>query len=163
MNSIDRPKQRHIERKGDMLPEIIKILITGILFLQAFAHGVAFVALVNDARSAGQPAVPVRSWLLPTLAPRTAALVASLFWLLATIGFVAIALTFWEATIPAEQWRQLAAATAIISTLGIALFSGIWPGAPNRKLSSIDTAIALAINVALLVLLLVGWLPGTLW
>lgn len=144
-----------------MFPEIIKILITGILLLQAFAHGVAFLALVKDARSKVQPSVPVRSWLFPSLAPRTAALIASLFWLLSTIGFVATAITFWEATIPAEQWRQLAAATAIISTLGIALFSGIWPGAPNRRLSTIDTAIALAINAALLVLLLVGWLPGT--
>lgn len=146
-----------------MFPEIIRILITGILLLQAFAHGVAFLALVKDARSEVQPSVPVRSWLLPSLAPRTAALIASLFWLLSTVGFVATAITFWEATIPAEQWRQLAAITSIISTLGIALFSGIWPGAPNRRLSNIDTAVALAINAAILVLLLVGWLPGTLW
>ena len=43
------------------------------------------------------------------------------------------------------------------------LFSGIWPGAPNRRLSNIDTAIAVAIDVAVLVLLLVGWPPGTLF
>ncbi len=146
-----------------MFPEIIKLLITGILFLQGFAHGVAFYALTKDARSERPPSVPVRSWLLPSLAPKTAALIAIPFWLLSTVGFVTIALAFWQADMPAEQWTQIAAGSAIISTLGIALFSGIWPGAPNRRLSTIDTAIALVINAALLVLLLVGWLPGTLF
>ena len=147
-----------------MFPEIIKILIAGALVLQGFSHGVAFFALIKDAaRSEGQPSVPVRSWLMPSLAPRTAALIASLFWLLSTIGFFATALSFWESLLPGETWRQLAAASALVSTLGIALFSGIWPGAPNRRLSNIDTAIALVINAAVLVMLLVGWPPGTLF
>ena len=142
---------------------IVKILITGTLFLQAFSHGVAFFALIRDARSEVRPALPVRSWLLPSLAPRTAAWIASLFWLLATFGFFATALSFWGALLPEDTWRQLAAASAVISSLGIALFSGIWPGAPNRRISNIDTAIALAINAAVLVTLLVGWLPGTMF
>ena len=147
-----------------MFPEFIKILITGTLFLHGLAHGVAFFALLKDAtRSAGKPSLPVRSWLLPSLAPKAAAWIASLFWLLATIGFIATAVTFWETRLPGETWRQVVAASALISTLGIALFSGIWPGAPNRRLSNIDTAIALVINVAVLVLLLVGWPPGTLF
>jgi hypothetical protein len=147
-----------------MSPEIFRILIAGALFLQAFSHGVAFFALLKDAtRSKGQPPLPVRSWLLPSLAPKTAAWLASLFWLLATVGFVATAVIFWETTLPGETWRLLAGASALISTLGIALFSGIWPGAPNRKLSNIDTGIALGIDVVLLLLLLVGWLPGTLY
>ncbi len=146
-----------------MFPEFIKILITGVLFLQAFSHAVAFFALIKDARSEGKPSLPVRSWLLPSLAPKAAAWLASLFWLLATIGFIATAVTFWETRLPGETWRQLAAASALISTLGIALFSGIWPGAPNRRLSNIDTVIALVINVAVLVLLLLGWPPGTLF
>ena len=147
-----------------MVLDIARILIAGTLALQGFVHAVASFALINDARrSEGQPSLPVRSWLLPSLAPRTAALIASLFWLLATIGFFATALSFWESLLPGETWRQLAAASALISTLGIALFSGIWPGTPNRKLSNIDTAIALGINAALLLLLLLGWLPGTLY
>jgi hypothetical protein len=60
-------------------------------------------------------------------------------------------------------WTQLAAASALTSMLGIALFSGIWPGAPTRKLSKIDTIIALAIDAAILILLVAGWLPGTLF
>ena len=146
-----------------MSPEIIKILITGVLFLQAFSHGVAFFALLKDARSEGKPPLPVRSWLLPSLAPKTAAWIASLFWFLATIGFLATAVFFWEALTPSETWRMLAAAAALISTLGIALFSGIWPGAPDRRLSNIDTVIALVINAAVLLLSLVGWPTGMLF
>jgi hypothetical protein len=135
-----------------------------VLLLQAFSHGVAFYALIKDAmRREGQPLVPVRSWLLPSLAPRVAASIASVFWLLATIGFAATGLTFWGASIPGAAWTQLAAASALTSMLGIALFSGIWPGAPTRKLSKIDTIIALAIDAAILILLVAGWLPGTLF
>jgi len=41
--------------------------------------------------------------------------------------------------------------TAIISTLGIILISGIWPGAPNRKLAILDTIISLVVNLAILI------------
>ena len=105
--------------------------------------------------------MPVRFWLLPSLAQRTAAIVASVFWLLSTLGFIAASLSFWGTPVPGAAWRQLAVASSVISTLGIALFSGTWPGAPNRKVSNIDTAIALVMNAVILVLLLwVQW-PAT--
>ena len=75
---------------------MIDYFITGLLALQAFSHGVAFFALVRDARSEIKPPLPVRSWLLPSLAPRTAAWMASLFWLLATLGFTMAAISVWE-------------------------------------------------------------------
>ena len=148
-----------------MSPQTIKIVITGALLLHGLAHGLAFFALIADAtRSGGQAPVPVRSWLLPSLAPRTAAIIASLFWLLATIGFIAASLSFWGILVPDAAWRQLAVASSIISTLGIALFSGIWPGAPNRRVSNLDTAIALVLNVVILVLLLwVKWPSQTMF
>jgi hypothetical protein len=138
---------------------IIEIVITGVLGLQAFSHGVAFFALIRDARSDIKPALPVRSWLLPSLAPRTAMWIASLFWLLATLGFATAAISVWDILLPGVTWQPLAAAGAVISTLGIALFSGAWPGASNRKLSKIDTTIALVINAAIIVVV-VGWLTG---
>jgi len=147
-----------------MSPQVIKILITGTLLLHGLAHGRAFLALISDAaRSRGKPPIPVRSWLLPSLSIRAAAILAIPFWLLSTIGFIAASLSFWG-TLPGEYWRQLAVASSVISTLGIALFSGIWPGAPNRKLSDLDTVIALVINALVLVLLLwVGWPPVTMF
>ena len=140
---------------------MIELFLTGVLALQAFSHGVAFFALLRDARSDIKPALPVRSWLLPSLTTRTAAWMASPFWLLATLGFATAAISVWDNRLPGVTWQQVAAAAATISTLGIALFSGIWPGAPNRKLSKIDPIIALVINAAVLVLLLLGWPPGT--
>ena len=138
---------------------IIQFLFIGALLLQVFSHGMASIALVKDVRQAeGRPAVPLRSWLLPSLSIKAAAAIASVFWILATVGFLAAALSFTGTLLPADVWRQLAAAACIISTLGIVLFSGIWPGAPNRKLAQIDTAIALVINVVLLVAVVADYL-----
>ena len=39
------------------------------------------------------------------------------------------------------------------------IFSGIWPGAPDQRLSTLDTAISLVINVAVIFLLLVMQYP----
>lgn len=139
---------------------MLDLLFTGLLAIQAFSHGVAFFALIGDARSDDKPALPVRSWLLPALSHRTAAWIASIFWLLATLGFVAALISIWNRLLPGLPWQALAAAAAAISMLGIVLFSGIWPGAPNRKLSKTDTIIALVINAAILVLLVVGWFAG---
>jgi hypothetical protein len=85
---------------------------------------------------------------------------ASPFWLLATLGFALAAISIWDTPLPGVTWQQVAAAAAIVSTLGIALFSGIWPGAPNRKLSKIDTIIALVINAAIFAVVVGEWLTG---
>lgn len=147
-----------------MSPQTIKVLVAGALFLHGLAHGRAFFALVADAaRLGGQPPLPVRSWLLHSLAPRAAAITASPFWLLSTMGFLAASLSFWGTLVLGEAWRQLAIASSVISTLGIAVFSGTWPGAPNRRLSNLDTTIALVMNALILVLLLwVEWPPETM-
>lgn len=144
-----------------MSPQTIKILITAILLLHGIAHGRAFLMLIAQAsgNEAATP-LPVRSWLFPSLASRTAAILASLFWVLSTVGFVLAALSFWGTFELGAGWRQIAVVSAIISTVGIALFSGIWPGAPSRRLSNIDTIIALAVNLAVLVALVwLQWPP----
>jgi len=142
-----------------MSPQTIKIIITAVLFLHGLAHGNAFLALLRQAGGSA-PALPIRSWLLPSLSKRAAAIIASIFWLLSTVGFIAAALSFWGALFAGSDWRQLAILSAIISTAGIALFSGIWPGAPSRRLSNLDTAIALVVNLAVFVALLwMRWPP----
>jgi hypothetical protein len=142
-----------------MSPQTIKFIITAVLFLHGLAHGNAFLSLPRQA-GGSKPVLPVRSWLIPSLSPRTAAIVAGFFWLLSAIGFVVAGLSFWGALLPGSDWRQYAVLSAIISTAGIILFSGIWPGAPNRRLSNIDTVIALVVNIAIFVTLLwVQWPP----
>jgi hypothetical protein len=143
-----------------MSPDTIKFIITAVLFLHGVAHGWAFFQLLPQATNPNaKPAIPVRSWLFPKLSPRPAAIAAGVYWLLSGIGFIGAALSLWNA--PATGlWRQLAVGSALISTIGIVLFSGIWPGAPNRKLSNLDTIIALVVNIAVFLLVLVlNWPP----
>lgn len=150
---------------GDVSPELTKVLIAGALMLHGVAHGKAFFALIGDAHRAGdRTPVPVRSWLLPSLSPRAAALLASPFWLLSTLGFVLCSLSFWGFLEAGDIWRPLAVAGSIVSTLGIVLFSGIWPGAPSRRLSTLDTVIALVLNGVILVLLVwLQWPPYSMY
>jgi hypothetical protein len=144
-----------------MSPQTIKIIITAVLLLQGVAHGRAFFCLAGTASGGGDKSwIPVRSWLFPKASKKTAAAIAAVFWLLATLGFIAAALGFWGLILPGAYWRQLALVAAIVSTLGTVLFSGIWPGAPDTRLSMLDTVISLVVNVAVIVALLVlQWPP----
>ena len=54
-------------------------------------------------------------------------------------------------------WRPLAGIAAVISILGIVLIGGRWPNAPTKKLSNADTIIALVIDVAVIIwLVMIG-------
>jgi hypothetical protein len=142
-------------------PDLIRILITAALLLHGVAHGRAFFALLVDAlRSGDRTPVPVRSWILASLSPRAVALIASPFWFISAMGFIGASLSFWGILPAGIAWRQTANLSSVVSILGIALFSGIWPGAPSRRLSTLDTAIALMMDAAILVLLLAAdWPP----
>lgn len=148
-----------------MSPDLIRIIIAGGLLLHGLAHGKAAFELIREAAQEDiRPAVPLRSWLLPSLSRRTTAMLAIPFWLLSGLGFIASAASFWGLILPGELWRPLAIGSAVISSLGIILFTGIWPGAPNVKLSTLDTIIGLVMNIAILVLLLAfGWPPMSMF
>jgi len=114
-------------------------------------HGGALGALAWIALRPGDPTggwQAARSWLMPALPMATATSVASGFWLISMVGFVAAALSFWGIVLPGEAWRPLAIGSAIVSLVGITLFFGTWP--------PFNTLAALAVNVAVLVSLL--WL-----
>ena len=141
-----------------MSDQTIKIVVTAVLLLHGLAHGGALGALIwikfrpEDA-SAWQAA---RSWLFPSLPPATAIAVASIFWVLSLVGFVAAALSFWGILVPGDAWRQLAVASAIVSILGITLFLGTWP--------TFNTLAALAVNIAVLVTQLwLRWPPQAMF
>jgi len=132
--------------------ETIRALIAGALLLHAFAHGRALAALI--AHSLGRFTaswVPVRSGLFPGLARQAAARAASVVWMLSTTGFLGAGLLFLGVLAPGEAWRPLALGASIISTLGSASFSGIWPGSANPGRSTLNTLVALTMNLAILV------------
>jgi hypothetical protein len=135
-----------------MSAQTIKILVTAVLIL----HGVAYARALGMLlwQSLGKLSsswLPVRSWMFHSMSSKVVAGVASIFWLLSTIGFFAATLAYWDILIPQDMWSQLAVIAAIISILGIIFISGIWPGAPNRKLAIFDTLIALVVDIAILV------------
>jgi hypothetical protein len=142
-----------------MSPATIQFIITAAIFLHGLAHGRAAAALLIQAGGKRlKDWLPMRTWLVPSLEPKIAALIAAFFWVPSTLGFLAAALVLWGILSPGADWRTLALASAVLSTLGSLIFSGVWPGAPNRKLSNLDTTISLVINAAIILVLQVfGW------
>lgn len=138
-----------------MSPENIQLVIGGVLLLQGVSHGKALFDLfaVVTGRDGGAT-LPVRIWLLPSLTRQSSALIAGIFWLLATVGFVVASLGAWGTIDLGDAWMPLAGLSAIISTLGIVLVAGTWPAAHNKKFSNADTIIALVINAAIIIFLI---------
>jgi len=137
----------------------IRLIIAGVLLLHGLGHIGALMAVVVDWTKRGTATgawLPARSWLIPSLAPQTARVVASIFWVLSTIGFVMACLSFWGIVLPGDAWRQLALASSVVSALGITLFLGTWP--------AFNTIAALAVNLAVLVTQLwLHWPPQTMF
>jgi hypothetical protein len=142
-----------------MSDQMLKLVITGALALHGLGHGGAVGALAWIAARPGTDTGAWRaaqSWLLPGLSAETATAVASAFWILSLVGFVAAALGAWEILVPADAWRPLAAVAAVVSMVGIVVFIGTWP--------AFNTVAALGMNVAVLVALLgMRWPPETIF
>ena len=104
------------------------------------------------------------SWLIPSLTSRAAAGAAIPFWTVSGVGFALAAMSFWGTAVPDGAWRPLAVGAAIVSLVGIVVFSGIWPGAASGARSILDTSIAVAFNLIVLVaLLLLRWPPTSMF
>ena len=127
-----------------MSVSMIRLLIAGALLVHGLGHVGALGALAWVGRGGDAGGWRrARTWLLPSLPPRTATAIACVFWALSLIGFVAAAMSFWGLLLPAPAWRSLALISACISGLGIVLFFGTWP--------MFNTLAALAMNIAVLV------------
>ena len=130
-----------------MSADTIKAFVFGALMIHGLGHGGAIGALmfrgVDAAASDRAGWLAARSWLFPSLTASTATTVATIFWILSMVGFVAAALSFWGIIVPGDAWRQLAVASSIVSLLGITLFIGTWP--------LFNTTAALTVNAAVLV------------
>jgi len=140
-----------------MSPQTIKVLIAGALLLHGLGHaGVLGALIANSLGHSTGSWLPARFWLFPSLAAPAARTVASIFWILSTIGCVAASMSFWGTLVPGDAWRQLALASSIVSILGIVLFSGIWP--------TFNTLAALGMNIAVLVTQLwLHWPPQAMF
>lgn len=132
-------------------PSVLKIIVVVGLAAHGIAHAIALGGLIGQsAGGASASQVVIRSWLLPGLGPNAAAASAIPFWLVATVGFLLAALSFWGILIPDAPWRQIAAASAIASLIGVAFLAGTWPGSPTELRSILNSGIAVTMNVAVL-------------
>ena len=134
-----------------MSHQTIKLIAAGVLLLHGLGHGGALGALAWIRFRPGTPTGAwhaARSWLIPSLPAHTATTLASVFWVVALVGFVIAAMSFWGVVIPAGIWRPLAVASALVSIAGITCFFGTWP--------LFNTFAALAVNVVVLAAVL--WL-----
>ncbi len=128
----------------------LRLLIGLALLIHGLGHGgalgaILWIRLQPDTGTGGWKAA--RSWLFPSLSASAAAAVASAFWILSLLGFVAAALSFWG-PLPGSAWRPLAIASAAVSLTGIVLFFGTWP--------AFNAFAAVAMNLAVLISL--AWL-----
>ena len=129
-----------------MSTDTIRFLIAAVLGVHGLGHGGALGALIwlrfrPDDATGGW--VAAKSWLLPSLPAATATNVASAFWIVAMIGFVATVLSVLGVLIPGEAWRGLGLGSSIVSLVGITLFFGTWP--------VFNTVAAIIVNIAVLV------------
>ena len=142
-----------------MSTENLRFVIALVLGIHGLGHGGALGALIwlhfRPADTTGGW-LAARSWLLPSLPVSAATNVATAFWIVAMLGFVAAALSFVDILIPGAAWRGLALASSIVSLVGISLFFGTWP--------PFNTAAAIAVNVTVLVTQLwLRWPPQELF
>ncbi|HEX7476107.1 MAG TPA: hypothetical protein VF318_09120 [Dehalococcoidales bacterium] len=129
-----------------MSNQIVRIIVPIALLLHGLGHGGALVALIWIKFRPGDNSggwLAAHSWLFPSLQAPAPAIVASIFWILSLLGFVAAALSFWGVLIPVDAWRQIAVVFAFVSILGIVLFFNTWP--------PFNTFAALAVNFAVLI------------
>ena len=123
----------------------VRLVVFGALLVHGLGHGGALGALVWIGRFPGTDTGgwrAARSWALPALSAPAATAVASAFWVAALVGFVAAALSFWGVLLPDALFGPVAAAAAVVSVVGIALFLGTWP--------VVNTRAALLVNAAVL-------------
>ncbi len=105
-----------------MSDSLVRLIVAGALLLHGLGHGGALGALAWIGARPGTDTGAwhaARSWLATGLPAGTATAIASAFWIVSLIGFVATALAFWGIGLPGEAWRPLAIVSAVVSMAGI--------------------------------------------
>lgn len=143
---------------------IVQVVITASLLLHGVAHAIAIVGLTGQAASLQSARrLPAGNRLFQSLGVKRSAQILAPFWVLAALAFFASAAATRGALISRDYWAVLAFSGASVSTIGIFLSGGIWPGSPSRSRAFLNTSIALVMNVIILsARFWLQWLP-TAW
>ena len=141
-----------------MSDQMLRLVLGGALLLHGLGHGGALGALIwLHLRPASDTGAwkAAHSWIVPSLSGSTATVVASVFWTVALVGFVVAALSFWGILLPADVWRPVSVASALVSMVGIVVFFGTWP--------TFNTLAALVVDIAVLVAAWISWPPASVY
>jgi hypothetical protein len=144
------------EQETAVSDDVLRIVLGGVLLVHGIAHLGALGALwwAASGRDAGGWK-PARMWAAPSLTPRTATQAAVAFWIVSAVGFVLTALAFWGLVLPVAWWQPLGVLSALVSGTGIILFIGTWP--------AFNTVAAMAVNIGVLVAVVIGWPPASVY
>ena len=137
------------------MEDILRIVFAIAVLGHGAAHGVATVNLGRQL--AGRPkadVLEVRTPILPNASAAVSAALGLVFWLPATVGFIVAVPAMLDLFLTDLPWSAILVASALISTGGIALFTGLWPGGEVR-LRVLHVLLAVGMNVIILVTQLV--------
>ena len=143
------------------MEDILRIVFA----IAVLGHGMAhLVATLNLGRQlAGKPkegTPEVRTPILRDASATVSGALGLVFWLPATIGFIVAAPAVADLVLAGMPWSAILVASALVSTVGVALFGGIWPGGEPR-LRVLHVFLALSMNaITLVTQLVMGW-PAT--
>jgi hypothetical protein len=149
----------------DMPSETLRLIIAGSLLLHAIAHALALLALLAGGLGLRKGnAVSSRSGQFLRLTPRAGSVIGFVIWAVSTTGFLAASAGFWGTLAMGETWRTIAVASSCVSTLGIIVRGGTWPGAASAGRSALNTLVAITMNIAILVALVgLRWPPQAMF
>jgi hypothetical protein len=136
-------------QKGwSMSDQMVKWVVGGVLMLHGLGHGGALAALAwihfRPGTKTGAWSA-ARAWAMPTLTADIAAVIACAFWVVALVGFVVAALSVWGVFVPADWWRPVGVAAALVSIAGIVVFFGTWPMFNTLAAIGVDVAVLVAV------------------
>lgn len=138
----------------DILEIVFAIAVLG--------HGAAHAAASFDLgrQVVGKPrqgVLEVRTPILPNLSAAASAALGLVLWLPATVGFILAVPAMMELLLTDLPWSSILVTSAVISTAGVGLFVGVWPGGEAR-LRALHVLLAVGMNLIILVTQLVlGW------
>jgi hypothetical protein len=128
----------------------LRLIIALVLFVHGIGHLMGILPMLGLSSIESWNA---RSWLLTGLLGDTLTrIIGFILFSAATIGFLGATLGLMDWLVPHEWWRTLAAVSAVISLVAIALFWNAFVSFFPNKIG------AIAVNVAVLIgLLIADW------
>ncbi len=133
------------------MDDILKIVFAIAVLGHGVAHLVATFYLGRQAAGRPRPDVPtVRFMGSDARPPELSALIALVFWIPATLGFILAVPAMLDLFLGQLPWSSMLIGAAVISTIGVVLAGFRWPGGEQR-LRPLHVLLSVGMNLIILV------------